>query len=214
MNKELDEQLCQKYPALYRDRNGDKGDTSMCWGFACGDGWHTLIDVISELLTKHDPNICAVQIKQKLGGLCFYHDSGDDYALGVEMTAFTISKTVCEMCGAPGILNNKGGWLSTLCDEHGDQHSAADNRDIDISSVADLRLGAAWSRLCAILKNSAHWHTEHNGRPASTFFINKGKNGRLLIKAFSDDQLTRGMVDIIAGYANRIDEHSGMVIGG
>jgi hypothetical protein len=136
----------------------------------------------------------------------------DDYAMGVEMTAHTISKTVYEVCGDPGILNNDGGWLSTLCDEHGGQNSTADNRDVDISGVAALRLGAAWSRLAAILKNSAEWHTEHNGRPASAFFINKS-NGRLVIKASSDDQLTRGMVDIIEHYANRVDENSGVVIG-
>jgi hypothetical protein len=129
--------------------------------------------------------MCAVQIKEKLGGLCFYHDSVDDYAMGVEMTAHTISKTVCEVCGDPGILNNDGGWLPTHCEEHGGQNLAVDNRDVDISSVANLRLGAAWSRLAAILKNSADWHTEHNRRPASTFFINKS-NGRLLIKASSD----------------------------
>lgn len=213
MNKEFDEQLCQKYPGLYRDRHGDMKSTLMCWGFECGDGWFALIDVISELLTKHNPTICAVQVKEKLGGLRFYHNGGDDYTMGVQITAETLSKYICEICGAPALLNSDDGWWSTRCDEHASENLAVDNRDVDVSCVADLRLGAAWSRLCAILKNSAHWHTEHNGRPASTFFINKS-NGRLLIKAFSDDQLTAGMVDIIAGYANRIDENSGMVIGG
>lgn len=115
MNPALDEQLCRKYPALYRNRNGDLGDTSVFWGFECGDGWYTLIDVISELLTKHYPHIRAVQVKEKFGGLCFYHDGQGDYAIGVGMTADTLSKTVCEICGAPGVLNNNNGWLSTRC---------------------------------------------------------------------------------------------------
>ncbi|MDP1666126.1 MAG: hypothetical protein Q8L79_13525 [Methylobacter sp.] len=212
MNKELDKQLCQSYPRLYRGRYGDIKSTLMCWGFGCGDGWYTLLDVISGLLTKHNPEICVVQVKEKFGGLRFYHSGCDAYSLGVEMTAGTLSHYICEICGAPGLLNDNDGWWSTRCDAHASENLTVDNRDdVDIDSVADLHLGAAWSRLAAILKNSAAWHTEHNGRPAVTFCISK-TNGRLVINSSNDDEFTNGMVDIIAGYANRIDEYSGMVI--
>lgn len=44
MNRELDEQLVQKYPKIFRDRNGDMRETLMCWGFDCGDGWYHIIN--------------------------------------------------------------------------------------------------------------------------------------------------------------------------
>lgn len=46
MTKELDEQLCQKYPEIFRDRHAPMNQTAMCWGFACGDGWFALIDTL------------------------------------------------------------------------------------------------------------------------------------------------------------------------
>lgn len=46
MNKELDENLCAKYPLIFRDRNGDMRETCMCWGFEHGDGWYNIIDLM------------------------------------------------------------------------------------------------------------------------------------------------------------------------
>ena len=46
MNEILDKQLCEKYPLLFRDRNADMRTTAMCWGFAHGDGWFNIIDVL------------------------------------------------------------------------------------------------------------------------------------------------------------------------
>jgi hypothetical protein len=212
MNKKLDENLCKKFPNLYRGRHSKTVHTLMGRGFECGDGWYTLIDVISELLTTHNPETYAVQVKEKFGGLRFYHSNRDDYTSGIEMTAGTLSNYICEICGDPGFLNDNDGWWSTRCEEHANEHLGSDNQNVDISGVADLGLGTAWARLVAILKNSAAWHTEHNGRPDVTFCISK-ESGRLVIKSSNDDEFTNGMVDIITGYANRIDEYSGMVIG-
>jgi hypothetical protein len=213
MNKKLDEQLCQKYPSLYRGRHSPTERTLMGRGFECGDGWYSLIHVVSELLTKHSPDIYAVQVKEKFGGLRFYHSACDDYSLGVEMTAGTLSSSICEICGAPGLLNDNEGWWSTRCEEHASGHLGTENEAVDISGVADLGLGAAWSRLAAILKSSAEWHTEKNGMPKAEFQIAK-ENGRLIIRFVGGNLMTAGMVDLIAYYANRIDEHSGLVVVG
>jgi len=213
MNKALDEQLCRSYPGLYRGRHSNSEPTLMGRGFECGDGWYTLINVISELLTKHSPDIYAVQVKEKFGGLRFYHSGGDDYSLGVEMAAGTLSSYICEICGAPGFLHDEDGWWSTRCDAHASGYLDTDNHDVDISGVADLGLGAAWSCLAAILKNSADWHTEKNGMPEAELHIAK-ENGRLTIRFVGGNRMTAGMVDLIAQYANRIDEHSGFIITG
>jgi hypothetical protein len=52
VRKELDEALCEKYPLVFKDRNGNMQHTAMCWGFDCGDGWYNIIDVLCGLLTS------------------------------------------------------------------------------------------------------------------------------------------------------------------
>jgi hypothetical protein len=46
MNEQLDKQLCEKYPLLFKDRNADMRTTAMCWGFAHGDGWFNIVDTL------------------------------------------------------------------------------------------------------------------------------------------------------------------------
>jgi hypothetical protein len=52
MKPELDSQLCEKYPLIFKDRNADMRTTAMCWGLECGDGWYNIIDVLCGLLTS------------------------------------------------------------------------------------------------------------------------------------------------------------------
>lgn len=209
MKKELDERLCSKYPTLYRKRNGDPNETCMYWGFECGSGWYTLIDVISELLVKHDTGIRAQQVKEKLGSLNFYHDVCSDYSISVQMTAELVSKAVCEECGSPAFLQNFDGWYATLCKEHRKDDTAVKEKEVDISDVQDLNLGYAWLRLAAILMRLASFNTAHNGMVAAKFEISKDQNGRFDVRYSGGDEKTRGMVDLIVNYANRIDEDSG-----
>ncbi|QPK62564.1 hypothetical protein IVG45_17170 [Methylomonas sp. LL1] len=210
MNSELDAALCRKYPGFFRYRTVSSDKSLMSRGFSCEDGWFTLIDVISELLTKHNPDVFAIHIKEKLGSLIFCNSDTSDYSVGVEMAADRVSKYVCEICGALGVLNhNENGWLATRCDEHKSENSATDNCDLDLSDVANLKMGKAWSRLAAILQELADWFTAHNRMPAAYFFINIDKKGQLNIQYSRGNEITRGMVDLIVGYANRIDQDSG-----
>ena len=52
MRRELDSQLCAKYPLIFKDRHGSMQTTAMCWGFDCGDGWYNIIDILCGLLTS------------------------------------------------------------------------------------------------------------------------------------------------------------------
>jgi hypothetical protein len=55
MREELDIQLCEKYPLLFKDRNADMRTTAMVWGFCHGDGWFNIIDVLCwHLHRKYD----------------------------------------------------------------------------------------------------------------------------------------------------------------
>lgn len=53
MKQELDKALCEKYPLIFADRNGDPTSTAMCWGFECGDGWYNIIDTLCAAIQSH-----------------------------------------------------------------------------------------------------------------------------------------------------------------
>lgn len=50
MKKELQEQLFQKYPKIFRQKDLPMTQTAMCWGIECGDGWYMLIDELCKCL--------------------------------------------------------------------------------------------------------------------------------------------------------------------
>lgn len=94
----------------------------------CGSGWHDLIiDLIykiQEVYKAHDvpmDDFKINQIKEKYGGLRVYLSI--TYANNIEALVYDLieeyekrAETVCEECGATGILcMNKGKWLQTLC---------------------------------------------------------------------------------------------------
>jgi hypothetical protein len=122
MHEKLDKQLCDTYPALYRQRNLTMQQTCMCWGFACGAGWYKIIDALSKKLTDYATankiTIEAAQVKEKFGTLSFYLDSVPeghyDAVYAIVREAEAASAVTCEMCGEPGKLRG-GGWIRTLC---------------------------------------------------------------------------------------------------
>jgi len=133
MKKELDEKLCKKYPKIFVDRNESMQKTAMCWGFDCGDGWYWLIDrLCSDLQWNTDnnnskrkyPQITAVQVKEKFGGLRFYTQGASEAQYAVISFAETLSEYMCEKCGSTKDVGQTRGWITTLCKE-----CAIDNLD-------------------------------------------------------------------------------------
>jgi len=119
MKKELDDKLCHRFPKLYEQRNWPATKTCMCWGFP-GDGWFDLIWELSEKLEQIDPDIRAVQVKEKFGTLRFYIDgcSGETFKVAYAEISEAESRSAktCEDCGKPGKLRGSG-WYRTLCDD-------------------------------------------------------------------------------------------------
>ena len=143
MQAELDEQLCRKYPDFFADRHGSIWDTSMGWGFCCDKGWYALIDVVSALLTQHNAEIKAVQIKEKLGTLRFYHTHVDEYSRGVCVAAEILSSRICEVCGAslpikgeildmPIVSNGGGAFTRGMLDMFASYANGIDQLSSDI----------------------------------------------------------------------------------
>jgi len=109
----LDAQLVAAFPHLYRDRHTDPytSDSSLGWGFCCGDGW---FDLLWELRSQLDHLIVqlpddqrdvtrAVQVKEKVGELRVYlRGQGTPAMLAAIEQATEASQHICEVCGAPG----------------------------------------------------------------------------------------------------------------
>lgn len=53
MNEQLDKQLCEKFPKMFRERNMPMSQTCMCWGFAHGDGWFNIINSLCGSIQHH-----------------------------------------------------------------------------------------------------------------------------------------------------------------
>ncbi len=127
MKQALDKLLCEKYPKIMVNRNKDMKETTMCWGFECGDGWFNILDQLMGNIRHHidwrnkkEEFIAQVtldQVKEKFGTLSFYYTGGDDYIRGMVRMAESMSGTVCEECGAPGKRRGSG-WIYTACDTH------------------------------------------------------------------------------------------------
>lgn len=120
MNEQLESYLCSRYPKLLSTKGA--GCLSL-FGFECQDGWFALIYAASELIQRHlihedSGQIVASQVKEKFGGLRFYYHGGGDYVEAVVDLVERLSESICELCGAPGFIRERNGWLSARCEAH------------------------------------------------------------------------------------------------
>lgn len=118
-----EEKLLKKYPKIFRQKSLPMTETAMCWGLSCGKGWFWLIDILCQNL-QYDtdengyPQIEAVQVKEKFGGLRFYTNGADKKHQGMIWLAESLSLEICEECGThKNVSQNKQGWIRTLCKE-------------------------------------------------------------------------------------------------
>ncbi len=120
MRQELDDRLSKRWPAIFVDRHGSPEQTSMCWGFTCGDGWYPLIDVLCEALQREadqgdGPQPVAVQVKEKLGSLRFHVRIASERQRAMIDFARDISERTCEWCGCTtGMGHNCSGGSAPL----------------------------------------------------------------------------------------------------
>jgi hypothetical protein len=133
MRQELDKMLCEKYPKMMVNRHKNVQETTMCWGFECGDGWYNILNQLMSQIQHHidwkedrkerfnQGDGCAQvtldQVKEKFGTLRFYYTGGDEAIRGMVHLAEAMSSVTCETCGNVGKFRGKG-WFYTSCDEH------------------------------------------------------------------------------------------------
>lgn len=136
MDQELQNQLFEKYPDLFSNKDKDIMSSCMGWGIEAGNGWYDIIGSVCWMIKQHENNIKWQteykqktdpdyqsdyfpvkfdQVKEKYGGLRMYFTGGDEYVEGLVSMGEAMSYKICEVCGNKG-EPNKGGWISTLCD--------------------------------------------------------------------------------------------------
>ncbi len=97
--------------------------TYATYGVQCEEGWRSLIEPL--LRQCEQEGVAVEQVKQKLGGLRFYiqQSRGSAELRDAIAQAEEKSYSVCERCGAPGVLRRTE-FLQTLCDTHNQERSA------------------------------------------------------------------------------------------
>lgn len=122
MRIELDQALCQSFPALFSRRHGS--DALMRYGFMVEDGWYALINVLCALLqhetdAKDAPQLVAVQVKEKFTELRFYV-TGEPTERQRAFLHFArvLASQTCDTCGAPGDTWVRHQHYTVRCDRH------------------------------------------------------------------------------------------------
>ena len=82
-----EQEIYEKYPKIFGDRNKPMTETCMCWGLAVPEKWLPIIDELCDAMTNctykvsyHGfegiikfPQVVAEQVKEKFNGLRFYY---------------------------------------------------------------------------------------------------------------------------------------------
>lgn len=93
----------------------------------CDDGWADILYNMLAKLKELDIGFSALQIKEKFATLRVYYryDDSKEYPddIGEKLKniineAEKASGETCEICGKPGCLRERFGWITTLCDDH------------------------------------------------------------------------------------------------
>lgn len=87
MRKELQNELFDKYPKIFEQKDWDKMKTCMCWGIDTPDEWYKVLNSLCKVLQEEIdigqmPQIQATQVKEKFGNLCFYYTPHHPFADG------------------------------------------------------------------------------------------------------------------------------------
>ena len=75
---QLDKDIVEKYPLIFKNRYADKQITAMCWGLCIGKGWYPLVDTLcAQLYAKYNSKKSTYEWQQRMVGETKYN--GEPY---------------------------------------------------------------------------------------------------------------------------------------
>ena len=135
MKENLQEKLYETYPEIFKDKELPESESCMHRGIETGDGWYDLIDMLCQKLqwqasVNKYPQVVAEQVKQECGSFNFIfrteatEESGKfkqprtaEYLRGMVHFAESMSKMICEKCGAIGEPHGRVPRMYVRCDD-------------------------------------------------------------------------------------------------
>lgn len=134
-SREYSKYLKDTYPTIVEDPRCD---------ISVDEGWHKLVEtLVQDLLSLPDLTCKVAQIKEKFGGLRFYHDGigGSDrtkrIANALISQAERDSSYICVNCGERGYVRNDLGWVLPLCKTHYEEVPEVKKRVVKQAIVID-----------------------------------------------------------------------------
>ncbi len=116
MNRELENALVERYPAIYRSLQPRFSGGAR---FECDDGWYFIIDELSRKLEVESRtlNLLAIDVRERLGSLRFRLRGDITSTVDSWLAeASRLSQSTCERCGQSAMLRgHKDGRVRTLC---------------------------------------------------------------------------------------------------
>ena len=118
------------------------------------DGWRAVLEIACrrlEAILAAEPGaeVVVLDVKEKWGSLRLdvsslglSEDGWAAVALAVDL-AEARSAHVCERCGAPGRLVERGGWIATRCAAHAEDHVPLRGPDLGLQVLTRFVTGRA-----------------------------------------------------------------------
>lgn len=182
----------------------------MCQWSCCGDGTFSLIDVMSNLIAKHNPDVFATKLGRMHGGIVLQCNIQDNYINGVCMAGETLSNYICDLCGAPGTEDQSLNYGVEIirCINH--QSNKSEIIDYSFFSHDCLKDKPALARYISVLSTILLW--EVNNERHRKFHVAINENGEVEINLATRTDFTSGLADVFVCYCNRIDPNTGKVL--
>ena len=112
MDSQKTNELYERFPHLYRERNAPLASSKMGWGFQCEEGWYKIIYQLSKQIQKmsndgeHAPAITEVS-KNEDGTLYIEARNLTPPVADIIATAREQSRLTCELCSyTPAFLRD------------------------------------------------------------------------------------------------------------
>lgn len=203
MTRDQEEELCRRFPELYRERGLSPKESAMGWGFP---GWLGIITTLSEVIDHHAKEVGLSELactgtKEKFGSLVYSAIGVDDFVRGSIRIASILSGRHCQVCEAPARLTPDG-WHRTLCQRHEGIYQYGGNllNAKEVSGSAEKNSPAI---LLEVVSAVIDYEVDQNGMPPTVVTADIGEDGVLRLESSNDCMRVAGMLAMLKAWSQQ-----------